>query len=141
MREEQVGERIMESAGTLSEHVAALGHLNRAALQSTMAARTANRFSEQFENLQAARIDATNFFASLAQFHGSVSDTAVALLDMLADRAFAQGAITKSARRYTHELMKKPDFMTGFLADCPDESARKTKLRDLERRIVASGLD
>ena len=45
------------------------------------------------------------------------------------------------SRRYAHELMKQPTFMTSFLADLPDEAARKTKLQDLERQIVASSLD
>jgi len=49
--------------------------------------------------------------------------------------------MTKAARRYAHELMKQPTFMTSFLADCPDEATCKTKLRDLERRIVGSGPD
>jgi len=50
MHEEQVGEPIADSAGNLIEHIASLGHLNRTALRSTMATRTANRFPNNLKN-------------------------------------------------------------------------------------------
>ena len=141
MREEQVGEKIAETASDLSTHVASLGQLNRAAVRSTMAERTADRFAQQFEKLQAGLVESSGFFDALARSSGTVGATATALLHMLANRAFARGTMTKAARAYAHALMKQPSFMTSYLNDCPDEAARKTKLRDLERSIVASGLD
>lgn len=141
MREEQVGQRIAETSGDLVDHVATLGQLNRAALRSTMAARTADRFASQFEKLQALLVEQTKFFDTLAQREGSVSGTAMALLDLLAARGFARGPMTQAARRYAHALMKQPSFMTSYLEQVPDGAARRRKLKDLEQRIVASGLD
>jgi hypothetical protein len=141
MREEQVGEKIAETAGNLETHVASLGQLNRAALRSTMAERTADRFAQQYEKLQAALIDRSGFFDAVAKSSGGVGATALALLGMLSDRAFAKGTMTKAARAYAHALMKQPTFMVSYLEDSPDEAARKSKLRDLEKLIVASGLD
>jgi hypothetical protein len=141
MREEQVGEKIAETAGGLEAHVQALGQLNRAAGRSTMAERTAERFALQFEKLQAGLVERSGFFASLSRSRGSAGATATGLLDMLSNRAFAKGTMTKAARAYAHALMKQPAFMASYLDDCPDEAARKAKLRDLERLIVASGLD
>ena len=141
MREEQVGAKIAETAGDLSDHVATLGQLNRAALRSTMAARTADRFAGQYETLQAALVDDSKFFDTLAKREGTISSTALTLLDMLAARAFAVGPMTRAARRYAHALMKQPSFMTGYLAQAPDGEARRQKLKELEQRIVASGLD
>lgn len=141
MREEQVGEKIAETAGDLEAHVRSLGQLNRAAVNSTMAERTADRFAQQFEKLQAALVEKSNFFDTLARSKGNVGATATALLDMLAGRAFARGTMTKAARAYAHALMKQPSFMTSYLADCPSENDRKNRLRDLEKLIVRSGLD
>jgi len=141
MREEQVGEKIAETAGDLEAHVQALGRLNRAAANSTMAERTADRFVQQFERLQAALVESSNFFDALARAKGNVGATAVTLLEMLADHAFARGTMTKAARAYAHALMKQPSFMTSYLADCDSESARKGRLRDLEKLIVKSGQD
>ena len=141
MREEQVGEKIAESSPDLSTHVTSLGQLNRAAYRSTMAERTADRFAQQFEKLQAGLVESTEFFDALARESGGVGATATALLDMLANRGFARGTMTKAARAYAHALMKQPAFMTSYLQECPDEAARKSRLRDLERLIVASGLD
>lgn len=64
-----------------------------------------------------------------------------ALLGMLVDSAFARGTMTKAARAYAHALMKQPTFMTSYLEDGSDEAARKSKLRDLEKLIVASSRD
>jgi hypothetical protein len=141
MREEQVGEKIAETAPDLRAHVASLGHLNRAAMRSSMAERTAERFAQQFEKLQAGVVESSSFFDTLARSQGSVGATATALLDMLANRAFARGTMTKAARAYAHALMKQPSFMTSYLSDGTNEADRKTKLRDLEKLIVASGLD
>lgn len=141
MREEQVGEKIAEAAGDLEAHVEILGKLNRAAVRSTMAERTADRFAQQFEKLQAALVESSKFFDTVARTRGNVGATATALLDMLANRTFARGAMTKAARAYAHALMKQPSFMARYLESCPDEAARKAKLRDLEKLIVASGLD
>ena len=141
MREEQVGEKIAETAGDLEVHVTALGQLNRAAVRSTMAERTAERFAQQFERLQASLVENSGFFDALARSRGSAGATATGLLDMLANRGFAKGTMTKAARAYAHALMKQPAFMASYLDDCHDEATRKTKLRDLERLIVASGLD
>jgi hypothetical protein len=141
MREEQIGEKIAETAGDLQAHVSSLGQLNRAAVRSTMAERTADRFAQQFEKLQAALVESSGFFDALARSQGSVDATATALLDMLSSRGFARGTMTKAARAYAHGLMKQPAFMVSYLDACPDEASRKAKLRDLEKLIVASGLD
>jgi hypothetical protein len=141
MREEQVGEKIAETAADLAAHVSSLGRLNRAAASSTMAERTADRFAQQFERLQAGVVESSSFFDSLAQTQGSVGATVLALLDMLVNRGFAMGTMTKAARAYAHALMKQPDFMTSYLEGSADEAARKTRLRDLERLIVASSKD
>jgi hypothetical protein len=141
MREEQVGEKIAETAEDLEAHVRSLGQLNRAAIRSTMAERTADRFAQQFEKLQAELVESSKFFDTVAKSRGNVGATAAALLDMLANRSFARGTMTKAARAYAHSLMKQPSFMPGYLEGCKDDAERKTKLRDLEKLIVASGLD
>jgi hypothetical protein len=141
MHEEQVGEKIAKTAGGLCEHVTVLGQLNRAALRLTMAARTAGRFAEQYEKPQADLVENSKFFRRLGQREGTVRGAALALLDLLAARAFAKGPVTQTSRRHMLVLIQQPTFMDGFLMDCLDALASKAKLRDLEQRIIASNLD
>ncbi|MBT5267602.1 MAG: hypothetical protein HOL85_22420 [Rhodospirillaceae bacterium] len=138
--EPKMDAKFAEIPGGPIQQLRMFGRLHKASIACNMAGRRKERFAQEFERMQGELIEAMDFYGKLDKQKTSTSDKALIIVDMIKEGAFAEGPIIAAARKQAYAFMKREDFLTSFLEGCEDGYERTARLKDLETRLVQSGL-
>lgn len=140
MKDPRLEQRLEETKGHELSAVAVVGKLNYEMLQSGFAERTQERLANDFAKLQSKMIEETEPFDLFCMAKGKTADKLITIIDLISDHSFTEGANEEKARSTARMLMTQPDFLSSFLAGISEKGQKAKKLRNLEKRLIETGL-